>query len=335
MRAAGQRAPIISVRDLVVRVRDSVGFTTIVDDVSFEIDGGTVFGIAGESGSGKTMCMKALLGLLPPGCSATGKAIFEGADLLELDQDHLQKIRGRTMSLVQQDPSTAFHPMLSIGEQMTDHMRYHLGLSRAECRSRALELLRDVRIPDPAGALTAYPHQFSGGMLQRIAIASAIACGPKVLIADEPTTGLDVTVQAGVLKLLDDLRRAHDLTIVLITHDLGVMAALADTVAILYAGRVAEIGTREQVLAKTRHPYTRALLDALPKPRSGQRRLTPIPGSAATAGARPPGCAFHPRCSFAADACSANIPRLVNVGDGHCHACTVDPFPANEPLRLQ
>jgi len=318
--------PVISVQNLVVKIPTSEGFSTIVDGVDFEIQGGRVFGIAGESGSGKTISMRALLGLLPDGCVVTGKAIFDGRNLLELGPSALQRIRGRALALVQQDPTTTFHPMLSIEQQMTDHLRYHLGLSRPDARSRALQLLREMRIPDPAGALAAYPHQFSGGMLQRIAIASAISCEPKVLIADEPTTGLDVTVQAGVLKLLDDLRRERDLTIVLITHDLGVMAAMADTIAVLYAGRVAETGTTEQVLTKTRHPYTKALLDALPKSESSQRKLTPIPGTAATAGDPPPGCAFHPRCRFARGSCSVNKPALLKAEEGHFHACTVDPF---------
>jgi oligopeptide transport system ATP-binding protein len=320
------RAPIISVQNLVVKLPTRWGLSTIVDGVDFQIEGGSVFGIAGESGSGKTISMRALLGLLPQESVVTGKAIFDGKDLLTLGPVALQKLRGRALALVQQDPGTAFHPMLNIEQQLTDHTRYHLGLSRAAARSRALQLLRDVRIPDPSGALAAYPHQFSGGMLQRIAIAMAIACEPKVLIADEPTTGLDVTVQAGMLKLLDDLRRERDLTIVLITHDLGVLAALADTVAILYAGRVAETGTRAQVLNQTRHPYTRALLDALPKSESTQRKLTPIAGSAATAGARPPGCAFHARCRFAVRSCAIEVPPLVDAGAGHWHACAVDPF---------
>jgi oligopeptide/dipeptide ABC transporter ATP-binding protein len=326
--------PIVSVRDLKVRLRTSQGLRTIVNGVNYEIARGRVFGIAGESGSGKTISMLALLGLLDSRFVISGTAMFDGQDLISLDPDALRRLRGPGLSLVMQDPKASLHPMLSIERQLTDHMGYHMHLNRRTTKARALQLLRDVRIPDPEGAIAAYPHQFSGGMLQRIAIAVALACEPKVLIADEPTTGLDVTVQAGILKLLDELRRSRDLTVVLITHDLGVMSAVADTVTILYAGLVVESGTTQQVFKQTRHPYTRALLNALPRTDSTERRLTPIPGSAATANSLPSGCAFHPRCSFALTTCSIQIPPLVSTSVGHWHACLVDPFAADRPLEV-
>ena len=228
--------------------------------------------------------------------------------------------------MVFQDPLTSLHPMLSIGRQLTEHVQQHLGLNRRAAGRRALELLEEVRIPDGEEALRAFPHQFSGGMRQRIAIAIALACRPKLLIADEPTTALDVTVQAGILRLLDRLRRENDLAVVLITHDLGVMSAIADRVAIFYAGRVVEAGSRTDVLRGPRHPYTQALLDALPHPEATRDQpLVAIPGAPPTPGAIPDGCAFNPRCSSARDSCRTDVPPLVPV-DGRLLACPVDPF---------
>ncbi len=212
--------------------------------------------------------------------------------------------------MVFQDPLTSLHPMLTIGRQLTEHVRRHLGLDAGAARERALELLADVRIPDGPSALRAYPHQFSGGMRQRIAIAIALACRPKLLIADEPTTALDVTVQAGILRLLDRLRRENDLAVVLITHDLGVMSAIADRVSIFYAGRVVESGTCAEVVRAPRHPYTRALLDALPHPEAARDQpLVAIPGAPPHPGAIPPGCAFNPRCTYAREDCRTDAAR--------------------------
>jgi oligopeptide/dipeptide ABC transporter ATP-binding protein len=228
--------------------------------------------------------------------------------------------------MVFQDPLTSLHPMLSIGRQLTEHVRRHLGLSRAEAAGRAVELLRDVRIPDPHSALRAYPHQFSGGMRQRIAIAVALACRPSLLIADEPTTALDVTVQAGILRLLDRLRREGDLSVVLITHDLGVLSSIADRVSIFYAGRVVESGDREAVLQQPRHPYTRALLDALPHPEApADTPLVAIRGTPPSPSRIPPGCAFHPRCPYAVESCAVEVPPLLEA-NGRRFACPVDPF---------
>jgi oligopeptide/dipeptide ABC transporter ATP-binding protein len=228
--------------------------------------------------------------------------------------------------MVFQDPFTSLHPMLTVGKQLTDHMRLHLGLGGKAAERRAVELLEEVRLPDPHAALHRYPHQFSGGMRQRIAIAVALACRPKLLIADEPTTALDVTVQAGILRLLDRLRREHDLGVILITHDLGVLSSIADRVAIFYAGRVVELGAREDVLQRPRHPYTRALLDALPHPESAKERdLVAIEGTPPTPGRIPSGCPFHPRCRYAIDVCSTADPPLEPVGARKL-ACHVDPF---------
>jgi oligopeptide transport system ATP-binding protein len=317
---------LLEVDGLRVRLRAGDQLMTVVDGVDYRVEPGEVFGVAGESGSGKTMSMLALLGLLPEGAAVDGSIRFDGRDLLRLTRQERREIAGQELAMVFQDPLTSLHPMLTVGSQLTEHMRLHLGLGKAAAEARAAELLTDVRIPDPPRALQAFPHQFSGGMRQRIAIAIALACGPKLLIADEPTTALDVTVQAGILRLLDRLRRENDLAVILVTHDLGVMSSIADRVSIFYAGRVVESGSRDAVLQHPRHPYTRALLDALPHPESARDRpLVAIAGSPPSPARIPSGCAFHPRCTYSKDACSQHVPPLVAVG-GRRLACPVDPF---------
>jgi oligopeptide/dipeptide ABC transporter ATP-binding protein len=272
------------------------------------------------------MSMLALLGLLPAGAVVEGHAIFGGKDLLRLSGRDLRAVSGRDIGMVFQDPMTSLHPMLSVGRQLTEHVRLHLGIGRSAATKRAADLLEQVRIPDPGSALRAYPHQFSGGMRQRIAIAIALACGPRLLIADEPTTALDVTVQAGILRLLDGLRREHDLSVVLITHDLAVMSSIADRISIFYAGRVVESGPRDELLQQPRHPYTRALLDALPHPEAARDTpLIAIKGTPPSPQQIPNGCPYHPRCSYAIDVCTTDDPPLAPV-DGRRLACHVDPF---------
>jgi oligopeptide/dipeptide ABC transporter ATP-binding protein len=317
---------LLEVEDLRVRLRSDDGPIPIVHGVDYEVEQGEVFGVAGESGSGKTISMLALLGLLPEGAQVDGRVNFGGRDLLRLSRPKLREIAGRDIGMVFQDPYTSLHPMLSVGRQLTEHVQVHLGVNGRAAERRAVELLDEVRIPDAEAALHAFPHQFSGGMRQRIAIAIALACRPKLLIADEPTTALDVTVQAGILHLLDRLRQENDLAVILITHDLGVMSALADRVSIFYAGRVVESGTRASVLQHPRHPYTRALLDALPHPELAQDEpLVAIPGSPPHPGAVPTGCAFHPRCPYAIESCRIDVPALDDAGD-RLLACPVDPF---------
>ena len=317
---------LLEVEGLRVRLPTARGLTTVVDGVDYRVERGEVFGVAGESGSGKTMSMLALLGLLPEGAAVEGSVLFGGRDLLRLARSRLREVSGRDIGMVFQDPLTSLHPMLSVGRQLTEHVRLHLGLDRRAAQRRATELLEEVRLPDPESAVRAYPHQFSGGMRQRIAIAIALACRPKLLIADEPTTALDVTVQAGILRLLDRLRRENDLSVGLITHDLGVMSSIADRVSIFYAGRVVESGPREAVLRQPRHPYTRALLDALPHPEGPpEQRLVAIAGAPPSPGSIPPGCAFHPRCPYAVETCRRDVPPLLAV-NGRALACPVDPF---------
>src|SRR6476469_5050396 len=319
---------LLEVDGLKVKLRGADGPVSIVHGVDYRVERGEVFGVAGESGSGKTISMLALLGLLPEGAQVDGSVRFGGQDLLKLPRSKLREISGRDIGMVFQDPFTSLHPMLSIGQQLTEHVKLHLGLDRRAAEKRAVELLADVRIPDPRAALRRFPHPFSGGIRQRIAIAIALACHPRLLIADEPTTALDVTVQAGILQLLDRLRREHELAVVLITHDLGVLSSIADRVSIFYAGRVVESGVREDVLQRPRHPYTRALLDALPHPEAPQDQdLVAIAGTPPSPGRIPSGCAFHPRCAFATDESRTVVPPLVPVGDGSRKlACHVDPF---------
>jgi len=317
---------LLEVEGLRVRLPTPQGYVTVVDGVDYAVEPGEVFGVAGESGSGKTISMLALLGLLPEGAAVEGSLRFDGKDLRRQSRRQLRDVAGRELAMVFQDPLTSLHPMLSVGRQLTEHVRRHLGLDRHAAEQRALELLEEVRIPHPPTAVHAFPHQFSGGMRQRIAIAIALACRPKLLIADEPTTALDVTVQAGILRLLERLRRENELSVVLITHDLGVMSAIADRVAIFYAGRVVESGTCEEALRRPRHPYTRALLDALPHPEAPQDRpLVAIAGAPPSPGSIPSGCAFNPRCAHARESCREAVPPLVAVGR-RAFACPVDPF---------
>ncbi|HEX4361451.1 MAG TPA: ABC transporter ATP-binding protein [Pseudonocardia sp.] len=254
----------------------SIGAAQLLRGVDLELAAGRIQGLAGESGSGKTMTGLAVLGLLPAGARAGGSISYAGRELLTLPPRQRNALRGTEIAMVFQDPSTSLHPMLSIGAQLTDHLRHHRRLDRATARGRAEELLSRVRIPDPAHALRRFPHQFSGGQRQRIAIAIALACGPKVLIADEPTTALDVTVQAGVLHLLRELATEMGLAVLLVTHDLGVMSAVADRVAVMRGGEIVEDGDRAQVFTAPAHPYTASLLASLPGAAHGVRSLEDV-----------------------------------------------------------
>jgi oligopeptide transport system ATP-binding protein len=319
---------LLQVENLSVALPTRSGYHKAVDDVSFAVDAGEVMGIAGESGSGKTITALSLFGLLPAGARTSGSIRLDGAELLKLTSKQLRTIRGRQIAMVSQDPATALHPILSIGTQITEHMRHHLGVSKGEALSRAAELLATVRIPDPEQALRSYPGQFSGGMRQRIAIAVALAAEPRLLVADEPTTALDVTVQAGILRLLDRLCRERGLAVIVITHDLGVMSATARRLCVMYAGRLAEAGPTSELLASPRHPYTRGLLDALPRAESGRAPLVPIGGSPPSLGLVPAGCPFHPRCRYALPACATDRPEPLPVADHHLLACPPDPLRA-------
>jgi oligopeptide transport system ATP-binding protein len=322
---------LLEVRQLGIRVGSEDNSVAIVDDVNFDVRAGEIVGLAGESGSGKTMTALALLGLLPEGARTSGRAHFAGEDLLALRGKALRKMQGRRVAMVFQDPGASLHPMLTVGRQLTEHMRHHLGINRKEAEIRALDLLGQVRIPDAKSALKSYPHQFSGGMRQRIQIASALACEPDLLVADEPTTALDVTVQAGILRLLRQLCTERGLGVIMITHDLGILAAVADRTIVMYSGRVIEAGDTRRLTSKPRHPYTQALLSSLPHPEA-EGDLVPIAGTPPSPAGRPSGCAFHPRCPHAIDRCRDEVPGLVDVG-GQLSACAVDPFAPVEAYR--
>jgi len=319
---------LLEIDDLRILLRDRGREVALVDGVTLTVAPGAVVGLAGESGSGKTLTGLSAMGFLPDRSRATGSVRFAGEDLLRMPASQLRRIRGNDVAVVFQDPMTSLHPMLTVGRQLTEHVQVHLGMTRAEANALAIELLTTVRLPDPEQVLTAFPHQFSGGMRQRIAIASALACGPKLLIADEPTTALDVTVQAGILRLLDRLRRERGLAVLMISHDLGVMSALADTLHVLYAGRIVESGPAGEVLAAPRHPYTRSLLDSLPDPTARGSELRVIRGEPPPPERRPPGCPFAPRCDFAEPRCVEAVPPLAALGGTRASACVVDPLTA-------
>jgi ABC-type glutathione transport system ATPase component len=257
--AVAQQSSTLSIRDLTIDIG-----RPLVKGVSLELEAGRIHGLAGESGSGKTLTSLAVLGLLPRQARTGGSILLGGEELVGLRRRSLNRVRGKRIAMVFQDPSASLHPQLPIGRQLTDHMRVHLGLKGAAARARAVELLETVQVPNPAEALGRYPHQFSGGQRQRIAIACALACDPEVLLADEPTTALDVTVQAGILKLLRDLAIERNLAVLLVTHDLGVMSAIADKVAVMKDGRIVELADRETLFRDPQHEYTRMLLAALP-----------------------------------------------------------------------
>jgi oligopeptide/dipeptide ABC transporter ATP-binding protein len=307
-----------------VTVFDTPGRTVrAVDGVSFDVGEGEVFGIVGESGCGKTATCRSILRLFAgaPARIERGEILFDGLDLLRLDEDHLSDIRGAQIAMIFQDPMTSLNPTMRVGAQIGEGLRRHQGLSRWAARRSAEELLASVGVPHPASRLDDYPHQFSGGMRQRVMIAIALACRPKLLIADEPTTALDVTIQDQILKLLLRLKDEHGLSVMIVTHDLGVVAQTCDHVAVMYAGRIAELADTRSLFKKSRHPYTRALLRSLPGLEERGRRLAPIGGVPPDLGAPPPGCRFHPRCGHAVAECRERLPPLIRLDESHATAC--------------
>jgi peptide/nickel transport system ATP-binding protein len=316
--------PLLEVTDLSVRFETDDGPVHAVDRLSFALAAGEVLGLVGESGCGKTVTCLSLVRLLPETAVISGHVVLDGVDLLGLTARELRRVRGRDISFVFQEPSTSLNPVLSVGRQIGEVLRKHLGLLRGETRARTVELLRLVRIPAPERRLHEYPHQLSGGMRQRVMIAMALACNPKVLIADEPTTALDVTTEAGILDLLRDIRERLGTAIVLITHDLGVVGDLADRVLVLYAGRKAEEAPTVALFTEPQHPYTIALLDAIPRRSEGRdpgRRMREIPGLVPSLHELPTGCAFADRCPRADELLCARVPELRSVRSGHVVAC--------------
>jgi peptide/nickel transport system ATP-binding protein len=318
--------PLLEVTDLSVRFDTDEGTVHAVDRMSLRLEPGQVLGVVGESGCGKTVTALALLRLLPPSATISGSARFHGADLLGMRPSRLREIRGREISYVFQEPMTSLNPVLTVGRQIGEVLRKHLGLSRIRARTRTVELLELVGIPAPERRVDEYPHQLSGGMRQRVMIAMAVACDPKVLIADEPTTALDVTIQAGILDLMRDLRERLGTAIVLITHNLGVVADIADRVVVMYAGRKAEEAPVEDLFAHPQHPYTVGLLGAVPRPGesaegNGGRRLQEIPGRVPSLQELPGHCAFADRCPRADEQSWSEVPELREIRSDHLVAC--------------
>ncbi len=316
--------PLLEVDDLSVRFDTDDGPVHAVDKLSFTLAPGEVLGVVGESGCGKSVSCMALVRLLPETAVISGRAVFGGSDLLSLSPGRLRRVRGREISFVFQEPMTSLNPVFTVGRQIGEVLRKHLGLSRRESRARTIDLLRLVRIPSPERRLDEYPHQLSGGMRQRVMIAMALACDPKVLIADEPTTALDVTIQASILDLMRDIRERLGTAIVLITHNLGVVADIADRVLVMYAGRKAEEALVEDLFAAPQHPYTIGLLGAIPRPYEGadaRRRLREIPGRVPSLRELPTMCAFAERCPRADELSWTQVPELRTVRPDHLVAC--------------
>jgi oligopeptide/dipeptide ABC transporter ATP-binding protein len=313
---------LLDIRGLCISIPGREGARVAVSSVDFEIGRGEVLGLVGESGSGKSLSMMAIMGLLPHGMQVSGSIRFNGEELVGASQRRLRALRGRHIAMVFQDPMTALNPVLTIGAQLTEALMLHNRTwSRRQLRARAIELLELVAIPLPERRFDQYPHEFSGGMRQRVVIAIAVANDPELLIADEPTTALDVTIQAQIIEIFDRLRREKGLAIMLITHDLGLVAGLADKVTILYSGRVAERGEIEAVFHRPRHPYTAGLLAAVPSIDTTSARLHAIEGVPPSLLDRPSGCQFHPRCAYALPICVEQDPDFQWFGDSMaaCH----------------
>jgi oligopeptide transport system ATP-binding protein len=320
--------PLLEVRDLKVQFKTQDGIVNAVNNVSFHLDRGETLGIVGESGSGKSVTALSLMRLIPnpPGKIVNGQIRFDGDNLLDVSEDEMRHIRGNRIAMIFQDPMTSLNPVLTIGRQITESLELHMKLSGREARARAVELLSMVGIPSPARRLDDYPHQFSGGMRQRVMIAMGLSCNPELLIADEPTTALDVTIQAQILELINRLKNELGTAVVLITHDLGVVAGMTDRVIVMYAGRVVEEGPTDVLFANPRMPYTIGLLRSIPRldEREG-RKLTPIRGLPPDLMNLPEICPFSPRCDyFVAGKCDAQVPPLRTVEADHRAACLFD-----------
>ncbi len=324
-------APLLDVRDLRVELPLSRGTVHAVEGVSLTVGPGEAFGLVGESGCGKSMTLRAIMGLLPrPGQIVGGQVLFEGEDLVTASPGRLRQIRGGSIAMIFQEPMTALNPVMRVGDQIAEGPQVHLGLSRTAARERALDLMRRVGIPDPVRRASAYPHELSGGLRQRIMIAIALGCDPKVILCDEPSTALDVTIQDQILKLLLNLRHEFGVSVVFVTHDLAVVAETCERVAVMYAGQIVETGMVNEVFRAPRHPYTLGLLRSVPDFDSVQDSLSAIQGAPPDLVLPPPGCRFHPRCPFAQEDCiSGEFPlRPLSAGRAtaciHSEACVAD-----------
>lgn len=316
---------LLEVNDLNVRFYTENGVVKAVNDLSYQIERGEKFGVVGESGAGKSVTSLSLMRLVgSPGRIESGEILFDGEDLLNLSDAEIRKIRGNRIAMVFQDAETALNPVYTVGEQIAEAIRLHLGYDDEAAKARAIEMLETVGIPDPAERYSDYPHEFSGGMQQRVVIAIALSCEPDLLVCDEPTTALDVTIEAQILDLLDELADEFKTAIQLITHDLGVIADICDRVMVLYAGKPVEVGTVDEIYLDPKHPYTVGLMSSIPRIGDDRERLATIPGQMPDLIEFPPGCDFHPRCPYAEDPCVRMEPDLVNVGSG-------TPYDASDP----
>src|SRR5713226_4887890 len=313
---------LLEVKNLQTHFPTRAGLVRAVDGVSFYIDKGELLGLVGESGCGKSITALSIMRLIaPPGKIVGGEISFDGRNLLKLSDSEMRAIRGDDIAMIFQDPMTSLNPVFTVGEQIAEALRLHRRLSRRDARAGAIAAMREVSIPDPELRVNDYPHQLSGGMRQRVMIAMALACDPKLLIADEPTTALDVTIQAQILELMRALRAELGTSIILITHDLGVIAELADDVIVMYAGQVIERCAVPQLFSEPQHPYTVGLLGSIPRLDLDQKRLSAIEGFVPDAAAMPAGCRFHPRCPFAVEKCFQEIPPLMEIKKDHYAAC--------------
>jgi peptide/nickel transport system ATP-binding protein len=307
--------PVLSVRDLEVAFPTRRGTLVAVDGVSFDIAAGEVLGVVGESGAGKSLTGAAVIGLIePPGRIMAGEVRLSGQRIDNLRAEDMRRVRGRRIGMVFQDPLTSLNPLYRIGDQIVETIRTHAGVGEGEARERAIALLQEAGIQGARERIDSYPHEFSGGMRQRVVLALALCAEPELLIADEPTTALDVSIQAQIIALLKRLCRERGTAVMLITHDMGVIAEMADRVAVMYAGRIVEIGPVREVVQNPRHPYTKGLMGAIPTVATHAARLVQIPGSMPRLAAIPPGCAFHPRCSHAFDRCRRERPERIAAG---------------------
>ena len=316
--------PLLQIKDLRTHFFTEEGVVKAVDGVTYDVEEGEILGLVGESGCGKTVSALSILRLIPnpPGRIVSGEVVFEGEDLLKLDEGEVRHIRGNKIAMIFQEPMTSLNPVLTIGRQLTETLELHLKMDRQSANQRAIELLETVGIPEARARLHDYPHQFSGGMRQRVMIAMALSCNPKLLLADEPTTALDVTIQAQILELMTGLTRELGTAVIIITHNLGVVARYAARVNVMYAGNIVESASALDLYHRPRHPYTLGLLKSVPRlDQARKQKLDPIEGFPPDLAHMPPGCPFEPRCRFAVERCKEENPPLLQVGDRHSSAC--------------